>query len=91
MPAGNLLVAAAIIFSGNTYTSINSFSNFCGLPIIPETKFYNTQKQYLWPTVNNVWTTYQKDAMKEVKKSGSVDICGDGRADSPGHNAKFGT
>ena len=53
MPAGNLLVSAAILFSGNTYTNINSFSNFCGLPIISETKFYDIQKQYLWPIVNN--------------------------------------
>ena len=26
-----------------------------------------------------------------MKQSGSVDVCGDGRCDSPGHSAKYGT
>ena len=91
MPAGNFVVSAAILFSRNTFANINGFSNFCGFPIISETKFYNIQKQNLWPIVNTTWLTYQKDAIKEAKRSNTIDICGDGRADSLGHNAKFGT
>ena len=26
-----------------------------------------------------------------MKQSGSVDVCGDGRCDSPAHSAKYGT
>lgn len=92
MPAGNLILSAAILFSGNTYSSISSFSSFCGMSLLSETKFYDIQKLYLWPIINNAWEKiHRKSAIDEVKKSGPIDLCGDGRADSPGHNAKYGT
>ena len=83
------MVSAAILFSGNTFANIDSFSNFCDFPI-SETRFYNIEKQYLWPIVNTTWLTQQKDAIKKAGRSNTIDICGGGRADSPGHNAKFG-
>lgn len=61
MPAGNLILSAATLFSGNTFASINSFGSFCNIPLISKTKFFDIQKQYLWPAVNNAWkNTYQK-------------------------------
>ena len=91
-PAGNLILSAATLFSGNTFASINSFGSFCNIPLISKTTFFDIQKQYLWPAVNNAWkNTYQKQVISELKHSDPIDLCGDGRADSPGHNAKYGT
>ena len=49
--AGNLFISSAILFSGNTFSSINSFANFSGILIISKTKFYDVQK-YI-PLANN--------------------------------------
>ncbi|XP_077528252.1 uncharacterized protein LOC144139893 [Haemaphysalis longicornis] len=35
-----------------------------------------------------VWDKHQTELLSQLK-SGSVDICGDGRCDSPGHSAKY--
>ena len=33
----------------------------------------------------------QAEVVKQLKQNKSVDLCGDGRCDSPGHSAKYGT
>ena len=56
MPAGNLILSAATLFSGNTFACINSFESFCNIILlISKTIFFDIQKQYLWPPVNNAW------------------------------------
>ena len=91
MPAGNLILSAATLLSGNTFASINSFGNFCNIPLISKTKCFDIQKQFLWPALNNAWkSTYQKQVISELKHSDPIDLCGDGRTDSPGHNTKSG-
>ena len=92
MPAGNLIISSPILFSGNTFSSINSIASFSDIPITSKTKFYDIQKQYLWPTADRTWkNTCQKQIISELSNSERIDLCGDGRADSPGHNAKYGT
>ena len=47
---------------------------------------------YLTPTVSYVWLKHQSYLIEELKKSKKpLIIGGDGRADSPGHSAKFGS
>ena len=47
---------------------------------------------YLQPSLSLVWNKHQAEIMKQLKceKRGLV-LGGDGRADSPGHSAKFGS
>jgi solute carrier family 8 (sodium/calcium exchanger) len=45
----------------------------------------------LWSVINKTWQKEQEKEIVRVKEEGPVDLCGDGRCDSPGHNAKFGT
>ena len=35
-PAGNLLLASAILFTGNTFTPVNNFAEYFGLEFIKE-------------------------------------------------------
>ena len=52
----------------------------------------NHQKYYLYSAIAHVWHNYQKDYIRDVKEVGrSVVLGGDGRADTPGHSAKYGT
>ena len=60
--AGNLLIPAAILFSGNTYKH----------------------------TADIALRRSQIAIVKKMKQSRSVDVCGDGRCDSPGYSAKYG-
>ena len=89
--AGNLLIPAAILFSGNTYQHIYDFAKFLNMQIVSSSSFYKIQKNYLLSVVDSKWKSSQREIIKELKKAKNVDICGDGRCDSPGNSAKYGT
>ena len=89
--AGNLLSSAAILFSGNTFSRIAQFASFLNLKFFSHTTFYNIQNKYLFPVVNKAWKEERSSVLDEVKSNGPVNLIGDGRCDSPGHNAKYCT
>ena len=89
--AGNLLSSAAILFSGNTFSHIAQFASFLNLKFFSHTTFYNIQNKYLFPVVNKAWKEERSSVLNEVKSNGPVSLIGDGRCDSPGHNAKYCT
>ena len=41
--------------------------------------------------VQHTWIETQTAILKQLEKEKSVDVYGDGRSDSPGHSAKYGT
>ena len=47
VPAGNLLLAASTLFSGNTYERISQVASFLNLEFIGKNTFYGFQNQYL--------------------------------------------
>ncbi|XP_043922025.1 uncharacterized protein LOC122797242 [Protopterus annectens] len=59
MPVGNLLNAAAVLFSGSTYAHIARFCAYVGLEFISQTTFYDLQREYLFPVVQKQWSTHQ--------------------------------
>ena len=89
--AGNLLIPAAILYSGNTYKHTADFAKDLNLQFVSSSHYYKTQKTILFPVVQQTWTKSQTAIVKQMKQSTSVDVCGDGRCDSPGHSAKYGT
>ena len=90
-PAGNLLLASAILFTGNTFTPVNNFAECFGLEFIKESTFYEIQNEYLFPVINAAWEKEQQNTLRQVKMKGAVSLNGDGWCDSSGHNAKYGT
>ena len=90
-PVGNLLIASSILFTGNTFGSIQSFSSCLGLEIISERVFYSIQDRYLFPVINHTWQEEQRQVIESICSKDIVYLSGDGRCDSPGHNAKYGT
>ena len=90
--AGNVLSSAAILFSGNTFSHIAQFASFLNLKFFSLTTFYNiTQNKYFFPVVNKTWKEERSSVLDEVKSNGPDNLIGDGRCDSPGHNAKYCT
>ena len=88
--AGNLLIAAAILFSGLTFNQFRQWAALLRLASISETTFYTLQRENLWPVVNEAWTIHQSQLFDELQNK-PLKLAGDGRCDSPGHTAKYGT
>ena len=90
-PVGNLLLAASILFTGNTFAAINRLASCFNLQFISERVFYDTQQKYLFPVINEAWAAESTRQVEMLNGKRAVNLDGDGRCDSPGHSAKFGT
>ena len=92
MPLCNLLIPAAILFTGNTFKPIEHFSSCLNLQMISKTTFYKVQNKYVFPVIHNTWHNHQKQVLQSIKeRKVQINVAGDGRCDSPGHSAKYGT
>lgn len=59
---------------------------------IGRSTFDNHQSQYLQPVIYSTWQTTQQEMFQELSRmGGGLVIGGDGRSDSPGHCAKYGS
>ena len=90
MPAGNLLTSAAILFSGSFPTKALRMFSALNCPTVSSQTFFRHQSAYLFPAVNVNYERHQNSVLASLREKGLV-LAGDGRADSPGHSAKFGT
>ena len=91
-PAGNILLSSAILFSGGTPGKILRVLSHMNIACFTARTFYNHQRRYLDPAVISVWKTKQSTLLDQCRASGvPLTIGGDGRADSPGHSAKYGS
>ena len=83
MPAGNLTVAAAILFSGEPtkgcLSLLSFFADILKLSFISESTYHD---QYVFPVVDQTWKRHQEAVLQS--KVGPVSIIGDGRCDSQG-------
>ena len=89
VPAGNILLSAAILFSGSTPTKSLHLLKCLQVACISERTFHHHQTKYLAPSIIHVWKHSQQALLSKCKSP--VVIGADGRADSPGHSAKFGS
>ena len=58
-PSGNLLLAAATLYSGNTYSTLAEICKSLNLRIFGKTDFYYIQKTYLLPSISHMWSMEQ--------------------------------
>ena len=90
-PIGNLLLAASILFTGNTFAAFSRLASCLNLQFFSESVFYDTQLKYLFPVVNEAWEAESTRQIEKLNSRDVVNLDGDGRFDSPGHCAKYGT
>ena len=90
MAAGNLLLSSSILLSGSTSTKVASLADILKLKFFSERTFYSIQDKYLFPVINEFWHQEQNSVFSELADK-DLWLSGDGRCDSPGHNAKYGT
>ena len=90
MSTGNLLLSSAILSTGNRYTRIKEFIEVANIYFFSERTFMKLQTKVLFPSVNKVYKTARNRIVGTLSNS-SVNVGGEGRCDSPGFNAKYGT
>ena len=91
-PAGNLLLSAAILYSGALPTKSLRIFEFMNCAVISPSAFFGHQQHYLHPAIRRTWKAKQSNIIQSLKRDDlPLIVGGDGRADSPGHSAKFGS
>ncbi|VDH92763.1 Hypothetical predicted protein [Mytilus galloprovincialis] len=59
MPAVNLLVTAATMLCGQTFTHIAQFAEFMNLKFIGSSTYYTIQREIVMPVIAHTWTVIQ--------------------------------
>lgn len=89
---GNLLTSAAILYSGSLPAKALRIFHILRCPMISTKTYFRHQTRYLQPAIESTWKQHQKEMLSTLKREKKKLILGgDGRADSPGHSAKYGT
>ena len=90
IPAGNILISAAILYAGALPAKALRIFTILQCATITRKTFFSHQKEILQPAVHYTWEKHQKALFQEICGRNLV-LSGDGRADSPGHCAKYGS
>ncbi|XP_078384068.1 uncharacterized protein LOC144666520 [Oculina patagonica] len=89
-PAGNLLLSFAVLCAGASINKVLLVCKHMGLLVYGYHTYYYHQRHMLFPTIVKYWRTYQDKILQSLKGK-EVTLAGDGRHDSMGHSAKYGT
>lgn len=90
VPAGNIYTSAAILYAGALPAQALRIFRILNCHTISSNTFFRHQKQYLQPAISTTWKSQQLALLSTLKAQKLV-LSGDGRADSPGHSAKYGS
>ena len=78
--------------SGSIPSKALRFLGHMGVSTISVRTYFNHQRTYLYPAVINVWQNFQQRYLSRmIANNQALCLGGDGRADTPGHSAKFGS
>ena len=90
-PAGNLLMSSAILYTGSLPSKALKIFEVLKCASITRSTFFRHQTKYLQPAVLTIWRNHQEELLKDFQRDNkALLVAGDGRADSPGHSAKYG-
>ena len=92
MPLGNLILTAGVLFSGSSPSKIVQFFSHVGVQFLSLRTYNSIQSAYVVPSVKEVWKTHQEQIFASYMYQGKqLTLGGDGRCDSPGYCAKYGS
>ena len=91
LPAGNLLTSASILYSGSSPAKVLRVFSILNCATISLSTFFRHQGSFLIKAVHSVYNRNQSSLISTLRAKEPLALAGDGRADSPGHSAKFGT
>uniref|UniRef100_UPI00358FD4B1 uncharacterized protein n=1 Tax=Myxine glutinosa TaxID=7769 RepID=UPI00358FD4B1 len=90
--AGNIILSAGILMSGAVPSKVLKVLHHMRVAGISSRTFSRHQNMMLFPAIKHVWLENRKwlVASLQAERRGLM-FGGDGRCDSPGHSAKFGS
>lgn len=89
--AGNFLLSMSILYGGASPTKVLRVLNHINLKAISNRTFLEHQTDYLQPATIRIFEREQRLMINRLPEDEKLVIGGDGRADSPGHSAKYGS
>ena len=90
MPPRNLIFSAVILFSRSSPSKVFQSFKHPGTQFLSAKGYNLNQSAYLLPSVRNVWNR-QKQRLLASFQGRQVTLGGDGRCDTPGYCAKYGS
>ena len=63
---GNIVLAASILFSANTFSKIKKYFELACIPFISHTSYYNLQKSYLFGVSNEAWVNEENEVVSKI-------------------------
>ena len=66
---GNIVLAASILFSANTFSKIKKYFESACVSFISHTSYYNLQKDYLFGVANEAWVSEEKEVVSKISQS----------------------
>ena len=91
IPAGNLMMSFGILTSGVNISQVFLMFKHMGLAAITIRTFFRHQRQFLIPSVLLQWERNRDSLIEKIKSIKDAQWSGDGRFDSMGHSAKYGS
>jgi solute carrier family 8 (sodium/calcium exchanger) len=92
IPAGNLQLSGAILFTGASPSKTLRVLKAMNVVTSCISTFNNHMSRFLVPTILTTWKEEQEQLFSILREmDGGLVIGGDGRNDSPGHSAKYGS
>ena len=88
--AWNLLLSFAVLLAGTSIKKVLLVFKHMGIMAFHEPTYYYHQKHLLIPSIVKFWRSYQANILESLRGK-EVLLSGDGRHDSMGHSAKYGT
>ncbi|XP_069823456.1 uncharacterized protein [Dendropsophus ebraccatus] len=86
-PAGNVMIPAATILSGNNFLKIQSFFKVQNIKSVGKSVYYENQKNYIFPAIDRQWKREQEAVVEEIGTA--LLLTGDGLSDGPGFSGKY--
>lgn len=81
-----------ILFLGLPTEKTLRMFKFLNVACVSRSAFYRHTTAYITPTIVQCWKNEQNTLCQQLKDTGKpLILTGDGRCDSPGHSAKFGS
>ena len=85
------MLSGAILFTGNTFSRASEMASIVNLAFPGESDYLQFQNKHLFPIINERWQQEKASVLTDLLDRESVTLLGDGRCDSPGYSAKYGT
>ncbi|XP_066439000.1 mucin-5AC-like [Eleutherodactylus coqui] len=87
-PLGNVLLSAAVLFSGSSFLKSQHMFKLLNLKSIDKTTHHKNQYMYLYPAISHHWKEEQKGVIRGAKER-PLCLAGDQQLDKPGYLAKY--